>query len=338
MTQYIVKTLFEAYKIIESTTGSKAIIDFISGEMGNEVLLAQSLGGVFYDKHQQQNRVIALTWQGCSLLYANVSHDQIELDSDEISPEWNKDRYTTGEQRFNWLLQQQHRSRLRALSNIKARLGPFWLSCGLTIGSYSRNGYFIKEGFYKQYGRYWRIATNRLGKTQPVFDSGRPLVQDNYISLFDRHERHDPKRNVPQWQVHLFHRWATQLGIKLVIISDLYPRKLPEGVIRIQSPHRDMTAIANIVQNSLLHGAPASGAGELAFVFGCNYVQLGDSSLTISHLYNPLIFAPVLRARGYKHFGIFNPENTWRRRLGKFNPHNLEIEAACFDYLKTCLT
>ncbi|MEL6908874.1 MAG: hypothetical protein AAFR62_20995 [Cyanobacteria bacterium J06629_2] len=61
MTQYTAKTLSEVYEIIESIPGSKAIIDFISGEMGNEVLLSQSLGGIFYDRHQQQNRVIALT-------------------------------------------------------------------------------------------------------------------------------------------------------------------------------------------------------------------------------------------------------------------------------------
>jgi len=338
MTQYVANTLPEIYKIIEAISGPKAIIDFISGEMGNEVLLSQSLGGVFYDKHQHQHRVIALTWKGCSLLYTNVSHDQIELDNDEISPEWNKNRHTTGEQRFNWLLRQRHRDGLQSLSNIRARLGPFWLFCGVTIGGYSRNGYFVKTGFYKQYGRYWRLATNRLGATQPVFDAGAPLVQDEYISLFDRHERHEPDRNVQLWQINLFHNWAKQLGIKLVIISDLYPRKLPEGVIRIQSSHRDMTVIANIVKNSLLHGAPASGAGELACVFGCNYVQIGNSASTISLLYNPLVFAPILRVRGYQHFGLFNSENKWLRKLGKFDPHNLEIESACFQYLKTCLT
>ena len=338
MSQYTAKTLSEVYEIIEAISGSKAIIDFISGEMGNEVLLSQSLGGVFYDRHQQHNRVIALTWKGCSLLYDNVSHDQIELVSDDINAEWNKNRYTTGEQRFNWLLRQQHRSRLLALSNIRFRLGAFWISCGVTIGGYSREGYFAKGGFNQQYGRYWRIATNRLGKTQPVFNTGSPLVEGAYLSLFDRHERHDPKRNTQLWQIRLFHSWAKQLGIKLVVISGLYPRKLPQDIIRIHSPHRDMTAIANIVQNSLLHGAPASGAGELACVFGCNFVQLGDNSSLGSHLYNPLIFAPILRVRGYKHFGLFNPEKGWQRRLGKLDRHNQEIESACFNYLKNYLT
>lgn len=337
MTQYTAKTLSEVYEIIETISGSKAIIDFISGEMGNEVLLSQSLGGVFYDRHQQENRVIALTWKGCGFLYDNVSHDQIELVSEDIHAEWNKNRYSTGEQRFNWLVKQQHRTRLMDLSQIRFRLGPFWLSCGMTIGGYSRQGYFAKRGFNKQYGRYWRIATNRLGRTQPVFNAGSPLVADTYLSLFDRHERHEPKRNTQLWQIHLFHRWAKQLGIKLVVISGLYPRKLPKDIIRIHSPHRDLTAIANIVQHSLLHGAPASGAGELACVFGCNFVQLGDNSSFGSPLYNPLIFAPILRVRGYKHFGLFNTEKKWTRRFGKLDPHNQEIESICFNHLNKCL-
>jgi len=336
MTHYIAKTLSEVYEIIESISGFKAIIDFISGEMGNEVLLSQSLGGIFYDKHQQHHRVIALTWKGCSLLYDNVSHDQIELVNADINAEWNKNRYTTGEQRFNWLVKQRHRSRLLALANIRFRLGAFWLSCGVTIGGHSRKGYFAKRGFNQRYGRYWQLATNRLGRTQPLFNAGLPLVKGAYISLFDRHERHDPKRNTQLWQIRLFHNWAKQLGIKLVIVSGLYPRKLPKDIIRIHSPHRDMIAIANIVQHSLLHGATASGAGELACVFGCNFVQFCD---TIDyHLYNPLIFAPILRVRGYKHFGLFNTEQDWKRRLGKRDHHNQEIESACFNYLKNYLT
>ncbi|MEL6438056.1 MAG: hypothetical protein AAFQ80_02200 [Cyanobacteria bacterium J06621_8] len=337
MTQYIAKTLSEVYEITESISRSKAIIDFISGELGNEVLLSQSLGGLFYDRHQQQNRVIALTWEGCSLLYDNVSHDQIELVSKDINAEWNKNRYTTGEQRFNWLARQQHGNRLLALSKIRSRLGPFWLSCGVTIGGYSRKGYFSKKGFNKQYRSYWRTATNRLSRTKPVFDAGLPLVKGNYISLFDRNERHNPKRNTKAWQIRLFHNWAQQLGIKLVVISGLYPRKLPKDIIRIHYPHRNLTAIANIVQHSLLHGATASGAGELACVFGCNFVQLGDSSSIGFDLYDPLIFAPTLRVRGYKHFGLFNTEQGWKRRLGKFDRHNQEIELACFNYLKEYL-
>ena len=65
---------------------------------------------------------------------------------------------------------------------------------------------------------------------------------------------------------------------------------------------------------------------------------LENKDLMGFHLYNPLIFAPMLRVRGYRHFGLFNTEQEWQRRFGKLDPHNQEIESACFDYLKNYLT
>lgn len=337
MTHYIAHSLPQIYDIITAIDGPKAIIDFTSGELGNEVLLSQSLGGKFYDRHHTQACVIALTWKGCGILYSNVSHYQIELVNDEIRADWNKNRYTTGENRFNWLMRQQHGRKLAALPDIGARLGPFWLSCGQTLGGYSRGAHFAKLEFQRQYGRYWRIAIDRLGRTQPTFEVGEPLVPQPYVSVFDRHDRHDPRRNTQPWHLSLFKRWADVLGLKLVVISDFYPRSLPEGVIRFQFPHRDMKTMANIVTYSLLHGAPASGAAELALVFGCHFVQLCDCAAAGFHLYNPLMFAPMSRGRGYQHFGVFNPERSWRRWLGHVDSHNESIKANCFDYLKTCI-
>ncbi|MEM9450938.1 MAG: hypothetical protein AAGA75_20730 [Cyanobacteria bacterium P01_E01_bin.6] len=338
MAHYIAQTLPQVYEIISAIDGPKAIIDFISGELGNEVLISQSLGGKFYDHHHQRMRVIALTWQGCDILYRNISHEQIELINDEITPEWNKNRYTTGENRFNWLMRQHHGRKLMELPDIRARLGPLWCSCGLTLGGYSgRRNYFAKLGFEKQYSRYWYLAINRLGRTQPIFDAGARLVAEPYISIFDRHDRHNPKRNTQPWHLDLFKQWADELSIKLVVISDFYPRSLPADMIRFQSPHRDMTMIANIVTHSLLHAAPASGAAELALVFGCHFVQLCDCSVAGFDLYNPLMFAPMSRGRGYQHFGVFNPKRQWFRRLGSVDPHNETLKANCFDHIKTCL-
>ena len=337
MTHYKAHSLSQIYDIIIAIDGSKAIIDFISGELGNEVLISQSLGGKFYDRHHDQRCVIALTWKGCGILYSNVSHHQIELVNDDIRSEWNKNRYTTGENRFNWLMRQQHGRKLAQLPNIDARLGPFWLSCGQTLGGYSQGGYFAKIEFQRQYGRYWRLAIDRLGRTRPTFDVGPPLVSQPYISVFDRHDRHDPRRNTQPWHLRLFKSWADQLSLKLVVISDFYPRPLPEDVIRFQFPHRDMKAIANIVTHSLLHGAPASGAAEIALVFGCHFVQLCDCSVAGFHLYNPLMFVPMSRGRGYQHFGVFKPERLWSRLLGYTDEHNQTIRASCVDHLKTCI-
>ncbi|MEQ8542291.1 MAG: hypothetical protein RIB93_33160 [Coleofasciculus sp. D1-CHI-01] len=337
MTQYIAHTLAEIYEITAGIDEPKAIIDFISGEMGNEVLLSQSLGGKFYDKHHNYCRVIALTWEGCGILYSNISHDQIELVSPKIKADWNKNRFTTGENRFNWLTRNDHDRALPKLPNIKARLGPYWVSCGMTLGGYSNGYYFAKLKFQKKYGRYWHLAVNRLARTQPTFDVGSPLVEGHYISLFDRHDRHNPQRNTQPWHIQLFKNWANKLGIKFVVISDFYPRKLPENTIRFQSPHRDLKTIANVANYSLLHAAPASGSAEVALVFGCHFVQLCDCSVAGFDLYNPLIFARMSRVRGYEHFGVFNAERRWLRRWGRIDDHNQEIETACSNHLKMCL-
>ena len=77
--QYFAKDLQSVYKILETLPKPLAVLDFMCGPVGCEFSASQSAGGQFYDKWNQDARVVALCWEGASILYSNISNDQIEF-------------------------------------------------------------------------------------------------------------------------------------------------------------------------------------------------------------------------------------------------------------------
>lgn len=95
-------------------------------------------------------------------------------------------------------------------------------------------------------------------------------------------------------------------------MADLWPRPLPSDVIHIKPIYRDLDLIGNIVRYSWLYATPASGAGEVAAILGCNFLPLakwptkGDEQL----------LRKMVAVRGFKHFDVLCGPVV--RKVGKF--------------------
>lgn len=284
--RYYAKDLQTIYRILETYPGPVAVLDFFCGEVGCEIRAAQSLGGQFYDQYRDTIRVVALCWQGASLLYTNLSDDQIEFTDKKRSRSGNK-RHDGG-RKIRWLNQMGHGDHIKRIKNVVAYQAPQDVAEKVVERMHGL-------GSDKQ----WVLGQERLTRTGFVFSvGGKRLIQNPYIALFDRNEKHQPERNTRRWQINLFHKWAREFGLRLAIISDFYPRSQPDNVIRFTF-NRDFDLLCNITQHSILYAAPASGAGDAGMTFGCNFVGLCAWSRRTKD-----IMPSVVRGRGFQHFGI----------------------------------
>lgn len=281
------KDLQTIYRILEAYPKPLAVLDFFCGEVGCESRAAQSLGGQFYDKHHGEAHVVALCWQGASLLYTNLSDDQIEFTDKKRSR--SGDKRHDGGRKIHWLTKMGHKGSMKK-TNIVVRQAPQDVSEKAMIRMH-------KLDVVKQ----WTQAEERLTRTGFVFSAGgRRLIQDPYIALFDRNERHQPERNTRRWQIDLFHKWAREFGFRLVVISDFYPRSQPDNVIRLTF-NRDLDLLCNITRHSVLYAAPASGAADAGLVFGCDFVLMSPRPKKLRN-----VLPKLITGRGFQHFGLLD--------------------------------
>lgn len=260
-------TLSEIYDAIGGLGGQVAVFDFVCGELGYEVLMTQAIGGQFYDKHRRDHTVVALCWKGCPVLASTVSHVQIELDDVDVSTMGNESH--TGYPRFLWLRDKGHWKKIESLSNVAAHEGPIhWLggnggAAGMT--NFEANDVSIRG-----------IATDYVVRQAPVRADELPLVDGDYMLLFDRNEAHRSFRNTGIEYIEYFAEVLDDVGGKLVVMSGFYPRQiLPKSVIRFYMEYRDMDMLCNLVSSCAQFLSPYSGVGEAALFMGCNLVLIG---------------------------------------------------------------
>lgn len=304
--KYFAKDLRSVYGILETLPKPLAVLDFMCGTVGGECPVTQSVGGQFYDKWSRDAKVVALCWEGASVLYSNVSDDQIEFTDKVLSRLGDRDG--KGWKRKYWLEKQGHGNRIAAIAGIVARCGPIDTSA---------------KGMKKYYGmdhtKQWKMLEERLTRTGHVFSTGNPpLIQEPYIAIFDRNERISPRRNTHKWQVHLFRHWAQSFGFKPVVISDFYPRQW-EDVIRIPFADRNLDRLCNIIHYSVLYAAPASGSADAGQVFGCNFVQLVLDTNDVWPILTKTMLPSVIEGRGFQHFGILDsPDGEVANKVGEY--------------------
>ena len=291
--QYFAKDLQSVYKILETMPKPLAVLDFMCGPVGCEFSASQSAGGLFYDKWNQDARVVALCWDGASILYSNVSDDQIEF-TDKVLSRLGDNEWKGWKKKF-WLAEQGHKAKIDAIAGIVAHGGPYDVS---------------NKAIRRDYGlgnaKRWRIIKERLTRTGYVFSTGNPpLVQEPYIAIFDRNEPSDPKRNSRTWQVELFRHWASRLGFKLVVVSDFHPRQWQDA-IHIPFADRNLDRLCNVISHAVLYTAPASGSGHAGMIFGSNFVLLCAAWWRTWPMITRDIMPGVLEGRGFRHFGVLD--------------------------------
>ena len=316
--RYVAHALEEVHDILASFDGPIAIADFFAGEIGTEVLCyAQTLIYNFYHAHKDHAHVVALCWRGCSLLYSNVSHSQIEFSNTEVSLLGNVGH--SGEEKYQWLLENGHVEKVAAMDNVVERFGPcYWKGHAVDHlqGLVPRHHEYVETlGGRAKTSPKAKFMADQLVETGAVFRSPLLPVQSRYIAIFDRNEKLEPHRNTKLWQIELFHEWAQELGIKLVVMAGLYSRSgLPDDIIHLTPVHRDMDLLCSVMQNALIYAAPESGAGDLAALFGCNYVSLMEWSRGRKWFGEELLRG--LRERGFHYFGVLGePDGPVARRV-----------------------
>jgi len=317
--RYAARTLGEVHDILASFNGPIAIADFFAGEIGTEVICyAQTLIYNFYHAHKDHVHVVALCWQGCSLLYSNVSDSQIELLDTEVSLLGNVGH--SGEEKYRWLVENGHTERIAAMDHVVERFGPcYWKGHAMDHlqGLVPRHHEYVEAlGGRVKTAPKAKFMADQLVETGAVFRSPLlPATGATHIAIFDRNEKLEPWRNTKLWQIKLFHKWAQELGIKLVVMAGLYPRSgLPDDIIHLTPVHRDMDLLCSVMQNALVYAAPESGAGNLAALFGCNYVSLMEWSRGRFWFEEELLRG--LRERGFHCFGVLDkPDGPVARRV-----------------------
>lgn len=260
-------TLGEIYELIGSLDSSIALFDFTCGELGYEVLMAQSVGREFYLEHRDTHKVVALCWKGCSVLAENISDIQVELDNTDVSIIGNKKH--RGNPRYNWLEEMGHWESIEMLPNVKERFGPvYWGG--------DRRGIAGRSEMKVSCDKIREIATRNVVEYGKVIRPLAPIVIDgNYTVLFDRNEKHQRKRNTRLEHIEHFYKESKDKGESLVILSGLYPREdLPGDVIRFQPRHRDIDLLCSLIRHCSLFVCPDSGMGEAGLVLGTNMVLI----------------------------------------------------------------
>lgn len=278
------KNLHELYGILEEMPKPIAVIDFISGEMGYELLMAQVLGGLFYDFYRNVAKVIALCWIGGSLLYSNVSDIQIELVDVEKSIRGNRKHQAV--RRLEWLKSQSH-----SIQNIDGIIAHFPPTCP------------SQKLFKRIYGlsqdELIQLWVDRIAETRPVFNSEVLKIETPYIVVFDRNDVHQPERNTKLWQIALLHQMTQKHGLDLVLISGFNPRPAPSEM-RFSLVHRDLDLLCNLTQRAVFFAGPPSGMTTTAIMFGCNFLSLG-------HFYGDRdkTATKIIGLCGFQHLGFF---------------------------------
>lgn len=283
------ENLEEIYDLLRKLPKPVAVFDFTAGELGSELWGAQYLGKLFYEKWCDEASVVALCWKGCCLIYENVSDIQIELLAKEDSVRGNL-THDCGRSRFRWLKEMGHQTRINEIPGIVGYSPPIDVRTKRLFHDFGVGQTQILEKLIEWYT-----------ETQYVFKPlGERLIEGDYIGLFSRNEPDGHWRNTKQWQIELFYSWARRYGLRLVVVADLWPRDLPTDVVHIRPEHRDLDLICNVVHYSRFYATPASGAGELAAVFGCNFVSLGQWPVKGDlHLLGQLV-----ESRGFRYFGV----------------------------------
>lgn len=283
------ENLGEMYDLLRELPKPIAVFDFTAGELGSELWGAQYLGKLFYEKWRNEASVVALCWKGCCLMYENVSDVQIEFLDKEDSMRGNQ-AHDCGRSRFHWLKETRHQARINEIASI----------VGYSPPTDVRNKRLVHD-FGVDQARILEKLIEWYTESQYVFKPpGERLIEDDYIGLFSRNEPGGHWRNTKQWQIELFHSWTRRYGLRLVVVADLWPRELPADMVHIKPEHRDLDLICNVVHYSRLYATPASGAGELAAVFGCNFVSLGQWPVKGDvHLLGKLV-----ESRGFRFFGV----------------------------------
>jgi hypothetical protein len=285
-------SLDEVYEILRAYKEPVAVIDYISGEMGYEILTAQFFGGNFYDTHKENLRVVALAWMGQCAIFDNVSHDQIELVNVERSMSGN--RKHQGSRRLAWLEHSGHS--LREIPNVAIYMPPMAPSEKMLIAKYSVN----QE-------QLLRLVVDRLQRTRDVvIPLGDRLVRGDYVAIFDRNDKHQAGRNTKLLQVERLCGIAEEYGLKVVVVSGFNPRDFGPSVVRFTPRHRDLDLLCNIAHHCTFFAGPVSGATTTAAIFGCNLFALG-------RWWNrePLISA-LVTSRGFSYLGALHTDHVRR--------------------------
>lgn len=310
--RYFAKNLRGVYEILETLPKPLAVYDFASLVVGHEVRVAQGKGVRFYNKYRDSAHVVALCWGGAGILYSNISDDQIELVDKEPCRLGNRKRQFW--KKIRWLGDQGHRKRLAAIEGIMVRYDPH---------NVKDRAVRKRMGGFNFLAAHWKRIGKQLHRTQHVFSTGGPpLIRGSYIAIYDRNERHQPERNVHKWQIELFRCWAKEFGLRLVVISDFYPRQWKD-TIRMPFVDRNLNRLCNVIRHSALYAAPSSGCGNAGMIFGCNFVALSKWSNRAADL--P---ANACEGRGFQYFGFLDkPDGTVANKIreylkGKKMPEN----------------
>jgi len=286
--RYEAASLDEIYSILADMQGALAVMDFMCGELGYEALASQSLGLRLYKEWKKKALVVALCWKGCCLLYDNVSDDQIEFTNTEDSMRGNWE-HDAGKGRLAWLKEMGHGARIDSMPNVVRHSPPMSVRAKRLWHDYG----ISQTGLHT-------IPTQWYAKTQFIFQPpSERLIKEDYIALFCRNDPAGDYRTEP-WQIELFHQWAKQFGLRLAVVADLWPRELPPDVIHVKPLHRDLDLICNVVHHSLLYGAPACGAAEVATIFGCNFVLFSRYPIKP----NTKLVGGLAESRGFRYFGV----------------------------------
>jgi hypothetical protein len=297
---HVVKNLNGVYAALRSLDGPLALFDFLSGELGHESLYVQALGGCFYDEWAERATVVGLCWKGCSILFQNTADVVVELDDADVSTM--DSAAHRGEGRYNWLVDAGHVEAMGAVPGIKERFGPsFWQNGKKNSlqGCIPTNHYLERVGYRTDWHGATAFIADRLERTGFRFDAGERIIQEPYISLFDRNDKLKTFRNTQPWMFEWAADLAAEFGLRLAVLQGLYPRPAPPGALAFYSEHRDLRTLCNLTMNAVLHLSPPSGSTELAMIAGCDLLELGF--VYKEHL--PL-GEQLLRRRGFAWLGV----------------------------------
>lgn len=268
--------IYNSLAMLSQSFGKLSVFDFVCGELGYEALMTQAIGGEFFKNNHSQTTVVSLCWKGCSRLAVNTSHAQVELDNIKYSIAGNVSH--SGNPRHQWLNKNKHRQKVDSLSFVNNHVGPmFWKGgMGGIGGDCQASQTFGEQDMFtirKMAADYVTWSQFKLLKEE----NSEPLVEMPYIALFDRNEKHMPRRNTTVEDIEYYSEYAKQNGLGFVVISGLYPREiLPDNTIHFCPEHRDIDLMVNIASFCEMFITPPCGIGEVAAITGANIVMIGE--------------------------------------------------------------
>lgn len=293
--RYRATNLNEIYQAIREMGDSIALIDFIFGELGYELVVAQTLAREFYNVHKAEARVVALAWRGCPIILSNVSHDQIELMDIARSTRGNRRHKGAGD-RYAWLQSVGHVDEISNLPNVIAHSPPLpAMDKQLQMRFGKIHTHLLEE-----------MAELLVGEKHIFEPPDERLIREPYITVFDRNDKHYAVYNTQMWQIRSLHKIAAQYDIKLAVLSGYNPQKMPEDVLHFVWRYRDLDLLCNLVHNSLFFAGGAISATETAAAFGCNLLYLNPfpkRGIEGKHI------CRMAEGRGFRCLGILHGES-----------------------------